>query len=494
MFIAKAKIIVALLLIMLLATAGIARALARPGVDPKADAILDRTIAQLAAFRSYAMHVDHSMTIVHNIEESKRFGGWIASSDIRADGENFDEMSDTWDIPAGQSKPHRQFNSRSIWDGKRETHRQQYQGEPNQQILATISSRHPRWFPSGDGGLVLHGRAYGDATSMPQVMRESGSARLRPAREDVDGHLCDVIDAKTARGTYTLWIDPAAGHLFRRTRVVKRAGDLTYEDKPIASNGTEATTTGTELELHDIVIDHVGGEFVLIRCIEEVKTFVGDAGQYRLDRGSYTRSKLELSPDFAKLGAFVMDGIPERSRVISTDKDGPYARATMTWVNDDVFVSAAPAPTSTKLPSRMPRIGSTPPDIQGVDMSGKPMKLSDYRGKVVVVVFWSSACGPCMTMIPHEQELVKRLKDKPFVLLGVNAWDSHDTAVATIAKEKMTWPSWFDNGTDGPICRLWDIHGLPAIFVLDTNGVVRHEDVRGGDLDQAIYSLLEPGR
>ena len=79
------------------------------------------------------------------------------------------------------------------------------------------------------------------------------------------------------------------------------------------------------------------------------------------------------------------------------------------------------------------------------------MKLSDYRGKVVVVIFWSNACGPCMAMVPHEREVAEKLKNKPFVMLGVNAWDTHDTAAATIAKEQMAWRSWFDNGMNGPI-------------------------------------------
>jgi thiol-disulfide isomerase/thioredoxin len=326
---------------------------------------------------------------------------------------------------------------------------------------------------------------------MPQVMRESGVAKLRAVDELVDGHACKVIDAHTRRGDYTLWIDPAAGHLFRKARVIKHAGDLSYHDKPVAAHGTEATVTGMDLDLADIQIEKISGRFILTHCVEDWKTFVSDQGNFRLDRSTYTRSHIDLNPDFTNLGAFVMDGFPEGYTLLTLDKDGPFVHSVLHWVHGDVEVTPAPAPMTAKLPSRKPRVGSTPPEIQGVDIAGKPMKLSDYRGKVVVVIFWSNACGPCMTMVPHEREMAEKLKNKPFVLLGVNAWDTHDTAAATIAKEQMTWPSWFDNGMNGPICRLWDIHALPAIFVLDVKGVVRYEDVRGGDLDQAVYSLLE---
>ena len=75
-------------------------------------------------------------------------------------------------------------------------------------------------------------------------------------------------------------------------------------------------------------------------------------------------------------------------------------------------------------------VGKPAPEIDGVDLDGKPMKLSDYRGKVVVVVFWGSWCGPCMAEVPHERELVERLKGKPFALLGVDCEEDQQVARA----------------------------------------------------------------
>src|SRR5215475_209715 len=65
-----------------------------------------------------------------------------------------------------------------------------------------------------------------------------------------------------------------------------------------------------------------------------------------------------------------------------------------------------------------PRIGLPAPEIDSEDFDGNRVKLSDYRGKVVVVVFWYAACPPCRAMIPHERELAERYRDKPFAMIG----------------------------------------------------------------------------
>src|SRR5579872_1099018 len=75
-------------------------------------------------------------------------------------------------------------------------------------------------------------------------------------------------------------------------------------------------------------------------------------------------------------------------------------------------------------------VGNSALEIEGEDLDGKPLKLSEQRGKVVVLNFWFSTCNPCRVLIPHERELVERLKDKPFVLLGINSDEDRDKAKA----------------------------------------------------------------
>lgn len=137
-------------------------------------------------------------------------------------------------------------------------------------------------------------------------------------------------------------------------------------------------------------------------------------------------------------------------------------------------------------------VGKPAPEIEGVDVDGKPLKLSDYRGKVVVLVFWGSWCGPCMAEIPHERELVERLKGQPFALLGVDCEDNKGTAREVMARERMNWPNWFDGPVgSGPIAKRYDVRGFPRIFILDARGIIRNRNAGSAVvLRDAVDKLL----
>ena len=142
------------------------------------------------------------------------------------------------------------------------------------------------------------------------------------------------------------------------------------------------------------------------------------------------------------------------------------------------------------------RIGKVAPDIEAEGVDGVKFKLSGHRGKVTVLVFWATWCGPCMEMVPQERELVARHKGEPFVLVGVNGDADRAVAKDAMAKEKMTWPSFWDGPTDagGPICRAWNVTNWPEVYVLDAKGVIRFKHPRRGDLDKAVDQLLKEMR
>jgi hypothetical protein len=95
-------------------------------------------------------------------------------------------------------------------------------------------------------------------------------------------------------------------------------------------------------------------------------------------------------------------------------------------------------------------------------------------------------------MYPHERSLVKRLADKPFVLLGINSDRDKDELKKAMEKENITWRSWWDGGsTNGPIAKKWNVHGWPTIYVLDDKGIIRYKNVRGESMDKAVDALLK---
>jgi hypothetical protein len=95
-----------------------------------------------------------------------------------------------------------------------------------------------------------------------------------------------------------------------------------------------------------------------------------------------------------------------------------------------------------------------------------------------------------MAMVPHEQLLVKRMENKPFVLLGVNFDGSKEEQKKVEANKKISWRSWFD-GRGGPIGNQWNIEYLPTIYVIDHKGIIRFKDVHDRDMDKAVDDLVK---
>jgi thiol-disulfide isomerase/thioredoxin len=119
------------------------------------------------------------------------------------------------------------------------------------------------------------------------------------------------------------------------------------------------------------------------------------------------------------------------------------------------------------------------------------MKLTDYRGKVVVLNFWATSCSACMEMVPEERKLVERWVGKPFALVGVNGDANRAKAKSAVRKEKMTWRSFFQAGDNGTISSAWNVQSWPTTYVLDSKGVIRYRNVRGPPLRQAVEALLQ---
>ncbi len=95
-------------------------------------------------------------------------------------------------------------------------------------------------------------------------------------------------------------------------------------------------------------------------------------------------------------------------------------------------------------------------------------------------------------MYPHERSLVKKLKDKPFTLVGVNSDKDLLYLHERMKAENITWPS-FTNGPFGPlgpIAAKWGVGGWPTIYILDHKGVIRFKNKRGQAMEEAVEKLL----
>jgi thiol-disulfide isomerase/thioredoxin len=151
-----------------------------------------------------------------------------------------------------------------------------------------------------------------------------------------------------------------------------------------------------------------------------------------------------------------------------------------------------------KPPAAGTEVGTTAKEIVGEDTDGKKFKLSHYRGRVVLLVFWGHWCGPCRAMYAYQRALLGRVADRPLVLLGVNSDRDRDTVKKTMADEKLTWRSFWDGGgPNGVISREWNVRGWPTLYLIDHKGVIRHKYLGSppaAALDRAIDDLLKDVR
>lgn len=139
-------------------------------------------------------------------------------------------------------------------------------------------------------------------------------------------------------------------------------------------------------------------------------------------------------------------------------------------------------------------VGKVAPDIAGRDLDGVEFRLSDYRGKVVVVSFSGDWCGSCRAEYPYHRLLEELYADRPFAILGVSADKDVATAKKAKADRRLGYRTWFDGRNDGPIAAAWGVAAWPATYVLDQDGVVRFVNLRQEDLLKGVRQLIEKRR
>ena len=115
--------------------------------------------------------------------------------------------------------------------------------------------------------------------------------------------------------------------------------------------------------------------------------------------------------------------------------------------------------------------GQVVPEIAGKDADGIEFKLSDYRGRVVLLMFSANWCGPCKAMYPDIRKLQDELESQPFAILAVMGDQQIDTVIQDTKAGDIRWRTWFD-GNQGPIATGWSINSWPTLFLIDHNGVI----------------------
>ena len=135
--------------------------------------------------------------------------------------------------------------------------------------------------------------------------------------------------------------------------------------------------------------------------------------------------------------------------------------------------------------------GSDMPDFTLPDQNGKKIKLSDFRGKYVLIDFWASWCGPCMREMPNIVKLYKECKGKDFEILGVSLDSKKEAWLGAIKKNNMKWPqvSDLEMWSTAPV-KLCNVTAIPYTVLIDPQGKVVALDLRGEKFIQKVQEVL----
>lgn len=137
-------------------------------------------------------------------------------------------------------------------------------------------------------------------------------------------------------------------------------------------------------------------------------------------------------------------------------------------------------------------VGGTAPDFTQDTPDGLPLTLSGMRGKVVLIDFWASWCGPCRKENPNVVKVYEKYKDQGFDILSVSLDSNKDRWLSAIAKDNMTWAHVSDlKGWKNEVAQMYGISSIPATILLDKDGKILARNLRGPALEAKMKQIFK---
>jgi thiol-disulfide isomerase/thioredoxin len=134
-----------------------------------------------------------------------------------------------------------------------------------------------------------------------------------------------------------------------------------------------------------------------------------------------------------------------------------------------------------------------PMEVTGTQLDGAKFDWAKYRGKVVLIDFWATWCGPCRAEVPNVKKNYREYHDRGFDVVGINLDDEREDVEKYLEKEKYPWVTLYDGGWDAnAMATHYGVMGIPTVILVNKDGNVVSTEARGPELGKLLEQLLGP--
>ena len=130
------------------------------------------------------------------------------------------------------------------------------------------------------------------------------------------------------------------------------------------------------------------------------------------------------------------------------------------------------------------------PPFMATTLDGQHISMDSLAGKVVLIDFWATWCGPCREALPHVQKLARKFDGQPFVVLSISLDNDEDKWKSFVEKNAMTWLQVRDGGFDGSVSKQFGVTAIPATFSIDADGVLEDQHVGDADIEGKLKKMI----